>query len=199
MLPVITALPALVWYLYRHDPERWSRLTSFLTPELLQKTDAYQLWNSLLALGSGGWFGIGFMESRLKAKYLPEAHTDFILSIVGEELGLLAMLLVIAAYMLFMFFALKISLNAKRRQAMLLGVGVTMLIVLQAFVNIGVISGALPTKGMPAPLISYGGSNLLMCWIGIGLLAGIALENIYPDYSRVLWERLNRVLHRRLR
>lgn len=182
-IPFVTVLPGLWYYIKNYDPERWSRLTSFIHPERLQKSDAYQLWNSILALGSGGWFGVGFMKSRLKAKYLPEAHTDFILSIVGEELGLISTILVIIAYLIFMFFALKISLNAKSRQGMLLGITITMLIMLQAFINIGVVTGSLPTKGMSAPLISYGGSNLLMCLIGVGLLVNIAVETALPNFS----------------
>ena len=179
-------LVGLWYYIKNYDLERWSRLTSFLQPELLQKSDGYQLWNSILALGSGNWFGIGFMESRLKAKYLPEAHTDFILSIVGEELGLISTTMVIGAYLLFMFFALKISLNAKNRQGMLLGIAITVLIMLQAFINIGVVTGSLPTKGMSAPLISYGGSNLLMCLAGVGLLVNIAIETAQPNFSKDL-------------
>jgi cell division protein FtsW len=176
----------LWYYIKNHDLERWSRLTSFMQPELLQKSDGYQLWNSILALGSGNWFGIGFMESRLKAKYLPEAHTDFILSIVGEELGLISTTMVIVGYLLFMFFALKISLNAKNRQGMLLGITITVLIMLQAFINIGVVTGSLPTKGMSAPLISYGGSNLVMCLVGVGLLVNIAIETAQPNFSKDL-------------
>ena len=182
-VPVVTLLPLLWYYIKYHDPERWSRLTSFMTPELLQKSDSYQLWNSILALGSGGWFGVGFMHSRLKAKYLPEAHTDFIISIAGEELGLIITVAIIVAYLLFMYFAIKISLNARTRQGMLLGSTITILIVLQAFINIGVVTGSLPTKGMPAPFISYGGSNLVMCLTGVGLLLNIAIETTLPDFT----------------
>ncbi len=188
LIPAIAGATGLWYYIKEYDLERWSRLTSFMQPEILQKADGYQLWNSILALGSGGWFGIGFMESRLKAKYLPEAHTDFILSIVGEELGFISTLLVLLAYVAFMFFALKISLNAKTRQGMLLGVAVTTVIILQAFINIGVVTGSLPTKGMSAPLISYGGSNLLMCLIGVGLLTNIAVETALPNFRKELLE-----------
>lgn len=107
---------------------------------------------------------------------MPEAHTDFILSIVGEELGLLALSLVIFAYLAFAWFALKISLNSRTRQGTLLGVALTSVIILQAIINIGVVSGAFPTKGMPAPFISYGGSNLVMVLTSVGLLMSIAAE-----------------------
>ena len=127
------------------------------------------------------------MASRLKHKYLPEAHTDFILSIVGEELGLIGMGCVIIAYLTFMLIAAKISINANTRQGMLLGMAITALVSLQAFINIGVVSGALPTKGMPAPFISYGGSNLVVCMIETALLLSIALETAKPDLNREIW------------
>ena len=182
--PLFLAPPAILIYLKSFDPERWSRLTTYTNPELCQKTDGYQLWNSLLALGSGNWTGLGFMESRMKAKYLPEAHTDFILSIVGEELGYAGLVLLIAGYLSFMYFALKISLSSQNKQGMLLGFGATAVIVLQATINIGVISGAFPTKGMPAPFISYGGSNLLMALMCTGLLVSVAIDSAYPGFNK---------------
>ncbi|MFA7230533.1 MAG: putative peptidoglycan glycosyltransferase FtsW [Victivallaceae bacterium] len=181
--PVLLGAPGLFILIKNFDPERLSRLTTFLNPEICQKTDGYQLWNSLLALGSGKWFGVGFMESRLKAKYLPEAHTDFILSIVGEELGLISLCGVILAYMFFAYFALRISLNSRSRQGMLLGIALTATITFQAIINIGVVSGGFPTKGMPAPFISYGGSNLLMSLIAVGLLLNIAVETASPGFN----------------
>ena len=183
VLPAVTIPPLLTFVIYKFDPMRWARITSFLDPETCLKEDGYQLWNSLLALGSGDWMGVGFMGSRLKHQYLPEAHTDFILSIVGEELGLAGISCVIIAYLALMFVAVKISINASTRQGMLLGCGITALISLQAFINMGVISGALPTKGMPAPFISYGGSNLAVCLIETGLLLSIAIETAKPDFN----------------
>ena len=170
----------LACYIIFLDPERMSRTVSFWNPgnESLRSSDGYQLWNSWLALGSGGWTGIGFMESRMKQSYLPEAHTDFILAVVGEELGYIGMLCVIAAYLTFGYFGMKIALNSRSRFGMLLAQTITLIIVLQAAINIGVISGALPTKGISAPLISYGGSNLLMNMIMVGLLVSVGLENV---------------------
>jgi cell division protein FtsW len=171
-----------------------SRLTSFIDPEACRSESGYQLWNSLLAFGSGSWFGIGFGESRLKAKYLPEAHTDFILSIVGEELGLLALSLVIFAYLAFAWFALKISLNSRTRQGTLLGVSLTSMIILQAIINIGVVSGAFPTKGMPAPFISYGGSNLVMVLTSVGLLMSIAAETASQGFHEQLLDSIKSMI-----
>jgi len=181
--PIIFGGPLLFIVIKKFDPMRWARLTTFMNPEADLQDEGYQLWNSLLALGSGKWFGIGFMESRLKAKYLPEAHTDFILSIVGEELGLISLCLVALAYIVFMYFALKISLNSRTRHGMLLGLAVTSVLIFQSVINIGVVSGGLPTKGMPAPFISYGGSNLMMCMTGVGLLLNIAAETASPGFN----------------
>ena len=184
LLPFIFVLPPLFGYLIvKFDPERLSRLTTFLDPELTASGDGYQLWNSLLALGSGGWQGIGFTESRIKLKYLPEAHTDFILSIVGEELGFISLLCVLLAYMLFAFAGLRIGCKARTRQGMFISFGMISFIMIQAFINIGVISGALPTKGMPAPLISYGGSNLVASLIAVGCVFSVAVDTAYPDYA----------------
>lgn len=181
--PIIIGGPALFFAIKKFDPMRWARLTTFINPEADLRDDGYQLWNSLLALGSGKWFGIGFMESRLKAKYLPEAHTDFILSIVGEELGMISLCIVALAYIIFMYFALKISMNSRTRQGMLLGLAITSALIFQSIINIGVVSGGLPTKGMPAPFISYGGSNLMMCMTGVGLLLNIAAETASPGFN----------------
>jgi cell division protein FtsW len=175
--------PAALLFIKCFDAERWSRIISYTDPEISQQADGYQLWNSLLALGSGSWFGIGFMDSRLKAKYLPESHTDFILSIVGEELGFFSLCMVIAAYMAFMYLGLKISINSRTRLGMLLGMAITVMITLQAIINIGVVSGGIPTKGMPAPFISYGGSNMLMCMISVSILLSIAFETVKPGFN----------------
>jgi cell division protein FtsW len=192
--PAVFLLGSLLYLIKKFDPERMSRLTSFIDPEACRSESGYQLWNSLLAFGSGSWFGIGFGESRLKAKYLPEAHTDFILSIVGEELGLLALSLVIFAYLAFAWFALKISLNSRTRQGTLLGVSLTSMIILQAIINIGVVSGAFPTKGMPAPFISYGGSNLVMVLTSVGLLMSIAAETASQGFHEQLLDSIKSMI-----
>ena len=177
----------LGYYLIKwFSPYRLARLTTFTDPELTQSGSGYQLWLSLLALGSGNWTGVGFAESRLKHKYLPEAHTDFILSIVGEELGYIWMCVVILAYAAFVTLAIAISVRARTRQGILLAFGLTTFIAMQAIINIGVISGAWPTKGMPAPFISYGGSSLVSCLVATGLIISVALDAAYPDYHLAL-------------
>jgi cell division protein FtsW len=141
-----------------------------------------QLWFSLLALGSGSWFGVGLTKSRFKADYLPEKQTDFILAIVGEELGFVGILAVLILYTLWGYFALRIALKSRDRCGMLLGWALTAGVMLQAAINFGAMSGCFPTKGMPAPFISYGGSNLMGCLIATGILISIAAYSDNPGY-----------------
>jgi cell division protein FtsW len=176
LLPLPLAAPVALVCIKWLSPVRWDRIISFLDPEKYQQDIAYQLWNSILALGSGNWLGLGFTQSRMKALYLPEAHTDFIVAIVGEELGLVAILALMGGYALIFIFGLVISVRAADRPGMLLGFGLTLLLTMQAMINLGVVSGALPTKGMPAPFLSYGGSNLVMSFLAIGLLLSIAMD-----------------------
>ena len=188
-LVILTAI-----YIYFFDAMRLSRAVTFLDPQKYQKDGGYQLWTSLMALGSGGWTGMGFLGSRFKAKYLPEQHTDFILSVVGEEMGYLTLLFaVIGGYVLFVFSALKISLNTKNRSAMLLGFGITTFIAFQAAINMMVIAGLAPTKGMPAPFISYGGSNLVVCLTSVGVLLSIAASSVNEDYNLPFLEKLQAI------
>ena len=172
-------------YVYFFDATRLARVTSFLRPEEVREGEGYQLWNSLLALGSGNWFGIGFMQSRLKASYLPEAHTDFILAVIGEELGLVSLLFILLLYCIFTYCGYRISVTSNSRLGMFLGFALTLGIAVQAIINIAVISGSAPTKGMPAPFISYGGSNIIASLITVGLLSAIAAETASPGYSDV--------------
>ncbi len=173
-LPLLLGPPLLIaiWFF---DAERWSRIATIFDPEKDPLGSGYQLLNSLMALGSGGWTGQGFTESKMKAYYLPEAHTDFILSIVGEELGYAVMLLVVVLYAAVFALSLAVSFKARLKEGMLLSFGFGTLLAAQAVINIGVISGFFPTKGMPAPFISYGGSNILMAWTAIGLVCSVAV------------------------
>ncbi len=156
-----------------NSPVRSSRITSFLNPEKYKQTTGYQLYSSQLALGSGHWYGLGFNNSRMKEYYLPEAHTDFIMAIVGEELGFVAMLSVIILYLAFIASTFMLSANAVDKEGMLLAFGIGCSIGIHALINIGVVSGFFPTTGVTAPLISYGGSSMLMTWISIGILWNI--------------------------
>ena len=174
LFPPLLILPAIPIILKHFSRIRWERITSFLDPERYQQSTGYQLWLSILAIGSGSWTGLGFAKSRMKAEYLPEAHTDFILSIVGEELGFIALSTLILMYVVFLVLSVFISTRAKDKEGMILGFGLSAMIALQAIINIGVVCGALPTKGMPAPFISYGGSNIIICLVSVGFLLSIS-------------------------
>ncbi len=180
IISIPIALASLAFYaIVNWDPERLARLTTFLRIEnnpIIQQGEGYQLWNSLLAIGSGGIYGAGYGESMMKLKYLPEAHTDFILAITAEEFGLLGFLFIILIYAIFALSAITISIKSSSIQGKFLGASISIMLLAQAVINIGVVSGAFPTKGMPAPMISYGGSNMVSCLLGIGLLVSIALE-----------------------
>ncbi|MBQ7403210.1 MAG: cell division protein FtsW [Lentisphaeria bacterium] len=185
-------VPAGFFYIKYFDSMRWGRMTIFMDPEAHAAGSGYQLYNSLLALGSGNWFGIGFTESRMKMSYLPEAHTDFILSIVGEELGYFFLILVMVGYLAYMYSAIAIAQNARTRQGMILAFCIGIFIGAQALINMGVICGAFPTKGMPAPFISYGGSSLVTCLTASGFVLSVALDTVFPDYTDRIhaWHRL---------
>jgi cell division protein FtsW len=155
---------------------RAERIYSWLHLEETRRGKGLQAYEAMVALGSGGVFGKGLGDGRQKLGFVPEHHTDFIFSIIGEELGLIATLLVIAAYAAIVFCGLYIAMNSCDTFGFLLGVGITFLIGLQAFINIGVVTGALPNKGLPLPFISYGGSNLLMTLISVGLLLSVARQ-----------------------
>jgi cell division protein FtsW len=157
-------------------PERMRRITSFLDPEAVAQGEGYQLWNSLLALGSGGPYGQGFTESRMKLEYLPEAHNDFILAIVGEELGFLGLCAVIILYLAFLYGSFKVAAEATDYRGMIIATGLGLGICLHGMVNIGVISGAFPTTGVTAPFLSYGGSSMLSALVSVGIIMSVARE-----------------------
>lgn len=170
-LPVIGI--AAVLFIAIHIPERLKRLGAFLDLENHKEGGGYQQWNGLIALGSGGVDGLGLGNGRQKFMFLPEAHTDFIFPTIGEELGLVFTLLIVFCYVLMIICGIAISLNARERFGMLLGIGLTVILALQAAMNIGVTTAVLPNKGIPLPFISYGGSNLLFCLLAIGILLNI--------------------------
>jgi len=176
--PVVAGVLGFAWLLW-HDPVRRERILAFLHPEKYKSGVGYQSWQAMIALGSGGWTGLGLGNGRQKLGFVPEHHTDFILSIIGEELGLVATLLVVATFVVLVICGLFIASRARDSFGMLLASGLTMLIGLQAAINIGVVTSALPNKGMPLPFISYGGSNLLAMLTCVGLLLSVA------RYSRV--------------
>ncbi len=155
------------------DPESQAK-TVVLDTGKKEGGGGYQLWMSILALGSGDWTGLGFTESRMKKFYLPEAHTDFIVAVIGEELGLVAVLLLIAAYTVLVGTCFWMATQAADKEGVLLCTGIGASFGLHAFFNIAVVSGFIPTTGITAPFVSYGGSNVLASGIGIGLLLSVS-------------------------
>jgi cell division protein FtsW len=156
------------------DPMRWRRICSWLDLEETKDGVGYQAYQAMLALGSGGWFGLGLGNGRQKLGFVPERHTDFILSIIGEELGLVATLAVIIAFVLIVFTGIYIATHARDTFGTMLAAGITFLIGLQAVINIGVVTSALPNKGLALPFVSYGGSSLVAMLACVGLLFSVA-------------------------
>ena len=171
--PLVLAAAGLVVSIL-HDPMRMKRIFSWLDLEQSKDGAGYQAYQAMIALGSGGWTGLGLGNGRQKLGFVPEHHTDFIFSIIGEELGLVATLLVALAFVVLAVCGIYIALHAKDRFGTLLAAGITLLIALQAAINIGVVTSALPNKGLPLPFISYGGSNLLVMLTCVGLLLSVA-------------------------
>ena len=166
--------------------ERMGRLSAFLHPQNFKEDAGLQQMQALIAWGCGGMEGLGLGNGRQKMLYLPYAHTDFIFPIIGEELGLRFSLLVVFLFVVIIVCGIMIALHAKDRFGLLLGCGVVSLLALQAAVNIGVTTSLLPNKGLPLPFISYGGSNLVTCLFGVGLLLNIYRQGILepPDKKR---------------
>jgi cell division protein FtsW len=156
-----------------HNPTRAARLMAFMDLEKYKQGAGYQDWQAILAFGSGGIRGLGLGNSFQKMFYLPEAHTDFIFPIIGEELGLVGTMAILLAFVLLMVCAAIISLRASDLFGQYLGMGMAVLLAMQALINIGVVTAWLPTKGLPLPFISFGGSNLVVNMAAIGLLLNI--------------------------
>ncbi|HTQ52766.1 MAG TPA: putative lipid II flippase FtsW [Candidatus Acidoferrales bacterium] len=171
--PVLLGIVALAVSIL-FDPMRLKRIFSWWDLEQHKDGVGYQAYQAMIALGSGGWTGLGLGNGRQKLGFVPEDHTDFILSIIGEELGLVATLFILLAFVIIVICGIYIALNARDPFGFLLGSGITLLIGLQAAINIGVVTSALPNKGLPLPFISYGGSNLMAMLACVGILFSIA-------------------------
>jgi cell division protein FtsW len=152
------------------DPVRLQRITSFLDVEGNRSDGSYQLWQGILAFGAGGVEGVGLGAGRQQMAFLPEAHTDFIFAIVGEELGLIFTIGVVILFMLLFYIGVLQLKRAPDLYQYLLVMGALLFVTLQALINVGVVTGCLPTKGMSLPFISYGGSNLVFMFVLIGII-----------------------------
>ncbi|OGX24799.1 MAG: cell division protein FtsW [Omnitrophica WOR_2 bacterium RIFCSPHIGHO2_02_FULL_48_11] len=172
MLGVMT-LPLLYLLIVKY-PYRLARIMAFLDPWQDSRGVGFQLAQSQIALGSGGFWGVGLGKSMQKLFYLPAAHTDFILSIIGEELGFLGTLAVILLFVVFIWQGARIAKRTTDAFGYFLSAGIVAMIGMQAVINVGVSIGALPTKGLPLPFISYGGSALIFNMVAVGLLLNIS-------------------------
>ncbi len=172
----LVALPS-IWLLINKVGYRKRRILAFIDPWNDPRGAGFQIIQSLLALGSGGILGRGLGEGTQKLFYLPAPHTDFIFAILGEELGFLGGVAVIILFGAFIYFGARIARRAPDLFGSLLALGITTWIGLQAMINIGVATGFLPTKGLPLPFVSFGGSSLLFSLMGVGILLSISLHS----------------------
>jgi cell division protein FtsW len=159
-----------------HKAYRWKRITAFLNPWDDQNGAGYQIIQSFLAFGSGGVLGRGLGEGRQKLLFLPERHSDFIYAVIGEELGLIGALAVIVLFLIILWRGVKIALAVGDPFSRFLALGITLLICLQGVINMAVVTGLLPTKGIALPLVSYGGSSLVITMAAMGVLLNISKE-----------------------
>lgn len=169
------AVPAL-FVLITFVSYRQARLTAFLHPDSDPQGAGFQLLQSLIAVGSGGFTGVGLMESKQKLFYLPEAHTDFIYAVICEELGFIGAVVVISLFALYAWRGLRATFNAPDGFGRMLALGVTVMVLFQSLINFAVVLGMMPTKGIPLPFVSYGGSSLLVMLLATGVLLNVSQQ-----------------------
>jgi cell division protein FtsW len=170
---VVAAVLPFAILIVRHDPYKLARIAAFLDPWKDPEDKGFHIVQSLMALGSGGWFGVGLGFSRQKFFWLPEAHTDFIGSIIGEETGFIGIAAILVLFIIFAYRAVRIALGAPDRFGFFLAVGCMAMVVIQAFVNLGVVSSSWPVTGVPLPFISFGGSSLVTSLVAVALIANV--------------------------
>ncbi|MGC8938198.1 MAG: putative lipid II flippase FtsW [Thermodesulfovibrio sp.] len=184
---VLLAIP-IVFYLAK-EPYRWKRIISFLDPWADPQGSGFQLVQSLIALGSGGLTGQGLGEGKQKLAFLPEIHTDFIFAHIGEEMGFIGAATVVVLFFLICLKGLSIAMKQSEPFYYFLASGITIMISIQALINFAVVTGMAPTKGLPLPFISYGGSALVINFIAIGVLLNLSRFNSDKGLTEVLPQR----------
>jgi cell division protein FtsW len=165
-----------LYFLIFHVSFRRDRILAFLNPYADRQKAGFHIIQSLIAVGTGGLTGVGLMEGKQKLFYLPEPHTDFIFASMAEELGLVGSLLVVTMFAIFLWRGMRASWRTEDLFGRYLAVGITSMVVLQAFINISVVLGMMPTKGIPLPLVSYGGSSLFVTLACVGVLLNITKQ-----------------------
>lgn len=169
----LLSLP-LAWKAIAGTPYRLERVLAWLDPFAHRRGAGYQMWESMVGIGNGGWLGQGLGQGRSKLFYLPEAHTDFIAAVIAEEVGLVGLAILILLYAIFVWRGLRAAYNAADAFGCYLALGVTTLVGVQALVNLGVVTVLLPTKGLTLPFVSYGGSSLMTLLAATGLLLSVS-------------------------
>jgi len=168
-----------VYYLIVRVPYRLNRIMSYLDPWKDPRGISFQIVQSFVAFGAGGVFGSGLGQGKQKLFFLPAPHTDFIFSVVGEEMGLMGATLILGLYIVFAVRGIRVSLGAPDEFGIFLGLGITSLISLQAIINMAVVLGLLPTKGLTLPFVSYGGTSLVVSLVSVGILLNISSHARY--------------------
>ena len=188
-IPAAAMVPLLVVL----EPYRLKRLLAFIDPWASPQGEGFQLIQSLYSLGDGGWFGVGLFNSRQKYLFLPFAESDFILSIIGEEIGFIGTILLMAVFFLLVYRLIKIALSAKDRFGAMLGSGVAFIIAVQTLLNIAVITGSIPPTGLPLPFISSGGTSVMVFMAGIGICLNVLRQSKGEDVKSINIEKLKKL------
>jgi cell division protein FtsW len=175
-IPAALAVPVFYFFVYL-EPYRWNRITAFLNPSANPLKGSYQIRQALLSVGSGGIFGLGYMEGKQKLFFLPDGHTDFIFAVVGEELGLIGACAVLLMFIVFLWRGLRTSAKAPDSFGFYLALGITMMVCLQAFINMSVVLALVPTKGIALPFLSYGGSSFVVMLAAVGILLNVSQQS----------------------
>jgi cell division protein FtsW len=169
------AVPVVYWLVF-HSTYRHNRVLAFLNPYADPLGKGFQIIQSFIAVGTGGITGVGLMEGKQKLFYLPEPQTDFIFAVVSEEMGFIGAVALVGAFAIILWRGWRASAGCTCEFGRLLAIGLTVMVVGQALVNMSVVLGLLPTKGIPLPLISYGGSSLFVTLAGVGILLNISQD-----------------------
>lgn len=180
MVALAASSAALAFLVGMAQPYRRARLLTFLNPWAHRSGAGYQIVQSLVGLGTGGWLGVGLGASRAKWGFLPNAHTDFIFAIIGEELGLVGSLLVVMLFAFLAVLGIRVASRAPDRFGALMAAGITCWVVSQALINIGAVIGVLPVTGVPLPFVSFGGSSLVIVMGAMGILLNVARQGRQP-------------------
>jgi cell division protein FtsW len=179
---VLLAIPAFYFFVVR-VPYRWERINSFLNPFHDPLGSGWQITQSLIAVGSGGISGLGLGASKQKLFFLPEASSDFIFAVIGEELGLIGTSLVVFSFLVYFFRGIRVVLRSQDRFGFYLGLGITLMVALQGFTNISMVLAMMPTKGIALPFMSQGGSSLLLNLAATGILLNLSYQNKLAEVS----------------